>query len=78
MRSQPRQGPKRMDKAGEYLSPDCHIRWVQAAPTATQALAWKRLWKLLLQGDPAVPVQDEPPLDVADERGGRKRGDGQA
>jgi hypothetical protein len=58
--------------------PDVRVKWVRAEPSPLQRLAWQRLWRLLLQGEPAIPEQDEPPLDVADERGGRKHGDGQA
>jgi hypothetical protein len=58
--------------------PDVRVQWVRAEPSPQQARAWRRLWQLLLQGDPAAPAPDRPPPDVADESGSRKHGDGQA
>ena len=58
--------------------PDVHVEWVRAEPTPLQALAWRRLWQLLLPGDPATPVPDEPPSIMADETGTRKHADDRA
>jgi len=57
---------------------DVHVEWVRAEPSPLQALAWKRLWQLLLQGGPAATVPDELPPDVADAGGARAYADDQA
>jgi hypothetical protein len=58
-RPEPREGPGQIDDAGEQISPDCDIRWVRAAPTSTQWLAWRRLWEKLLHEPPPEVRQHE-------------------
>jgi hypothetical protein len=58
--------------------PEVRVEWVRAEPSPLQALAWKRLWQLLLQGGPATTVPNEPPPDVADAGGARAYADDQA
>jgi hypothetical protein len=45
--------------------PDVHVEWTRAKPSPQQALAWRRLWQLLLQGNPAASGTHEPPPDLA-------------
>jgi len=48
-RPEPREGHGRIEGARDEASMHCDIRWVRAAPTSTQWLAWRRLWEKLLQ-----------------------------
>jgi hypothetical protein len=71
-------GRRRGRPTSAAQEPEVRVEWVRAKPTPLQARKWELLWQLLLQGDPAVPVPDEPPLNGADEHGSRRHGDGQA
>ena len=49
--------------------PDVHRRSGCGPSRRPAGLAWRRLWQLLLPGDPATPAPDEPPSIMADETG---------
>jgi hypothetical protein len=71
-------GRPRRRPTPEVQEPDVRVQWVRAEPSPLQALAWKRLWQLLLQGGPAATMPDEPRPDVADAGGARAYADDQA
>jgi hypothetical protein len=71
-------GRPRRQPTPDVQEPEVRVQWVRAEPTPLQARAWRRLWELLLQGDPAALAPDEPPSIVADETGTRKHADDRA
>jgi hypothetical protein len=62
-------GRRRRPPTSGVQEPDVRVEWVRAEPSPQQARAWRRLWQLLLQGNPAASGTHEPPPDLADAGG---------